>query len=116
MSLREILEYVEAKRRVPDNVAAFIDGMVLAQFVEGYPDGSAELNSLGELELSDLRENAMNEDNAALKGQVAAMREALTLFQSALTEHKLRDVRKYSSLCLADAAANKALAGLEVKS
>lgn len=37
------------------------------------------------------------------------MLEALKLFQAALTEYKLRDVRKRFSLSVADAAASKAI-------
>lgn len=41
------------------------------------------------------------------------MLEALKLLQSALTEYKLRDVKKRYSLCVADAAASKAIAKAE---
>lgn len=47
--------------------------------------------------------------NAHLIAAAPEMHEALKLLQAALTEYKLRDVKKYYSLCVADAAASKAL-------
>ena len=41
------------------------------------------------------------------------MYEAIKLLQAALTEHRLRDVKKRSSLCIADAAACAAIAKAE---
>ncbi len=42
-----------------------------------------------------------------------AMLAALKAMREALTEHRLRDVKKRWSLCLADAAASKAIAAAE---
>lgn len=41
------------------------------------------------------------------------MLEALKLLQAALTEYRLRDVKKRYSLCVADAAASNAIAKAE---
>jgi len=50
---------------------------------------------------------------ATLEAAAPELLEACKLFQAALTEYKLRDVRKRFSLCIADAAASKAIAKAE---
>ena len=55
------------------------------------------------------------EENAQLIASAPDMYEALKLLQAALTEYRLRDVKKRFSLCAADAAASKAIAKAEGK-
>ena len=56
-----------------------------------------------------------SKDDAALITAAPDMLEALKLLQAALTEYRLRDVKKRYSLCVADAAASKAIAKAEGK-
>ena len=51
--------------------------------------------------------------NARLIAAAPELLEACKLFQAALTEYRLRDVKKRFSLCLADAAASNAIAKAE---
>jgi len=51
--------------------------------------------------------------NSQLIAAAPDLLEACKLFQAALTEYRLRDVKKRFSLCLADAAAGKAIAKAE---
>ena len=56
---------------------------------------------------------AEQEANAKLIAAAPELLKACKLLQAALTEHHLRDVKKRFSLCVADAAANKAIAKAE---
>ena len=54
-----------------------------------------------------------SKEDAQLISAAPDMLEALKLLQSALTEYRLRDVKKRFFLCVADAAASKAIAKAE---
>jgi len=51
--------------------------------------------------------------NARLIAAAPDLLEAVTLLQAALTQYRLRDVKKRYSLCVADAAASAAIAKAE---
>jgi len=58
----------------------------------------------------------VNADNPiAVAESIKEMYDALKWLQAALTEYRLRDVKKRYSLCVADSAASKALAKAEEK-
>ena len=52
-------------------------------------------------------------EDAFLIASAPDMLEALKLLQAALTEYRLRDIKKRYSLCVADAAASKAIGKAE---
>jgi hypothetical protein len=78
-----------------------------------HPDSEEKRQKISEEKFNKKYEN--QREKARLIAAAPELLEACKLLQDALTEYKLRDIKKRYSLCVADACASKAIAKAEGK-